>query len=83
MLLVQVNCSGAVADAKTGFKAEMDAPGWQREREEAGRGRTGLRGAWQAAAGAEGSIPGACRQQEISWWPDHHLKAGTRTLRSM
>lgn len=50
------------------------------EREEGGKEETGLRGAWRAAAGAEGSIPGACRQQEISRWPDHHLKAGALTL---
>lgn len=53
------------------------------EWEEGGREGTGLRGTWRAAARAEGSIPGACRQQGISRWPAHHLKAGALTLSSM
>lgn len=73
-LLVQDNCSGAVADAKAGFKAEMDAPGWQREREEGGREGTGLRGAWQLA-GSSGSRRQhtwslqAAGDQSVAWPP--------------
>lgn len=36
-------------------------PAGREEQEEGGREGAGLRGAWRAAAGAESSIPGACR----------------------
>lgn len=71
-----------MADAKAGFKAEMDAPGWQRGA--GGGGRGGDR--------AEGHLVGSsgCKRQHTwslqaagSRWPAHYLKAGTLTLSSM
>lgn len=63
-----------------------------RDELEAGKGEgPGLRDAWQAAAGMEADIPGACRMSlpDVLWqgiigqWPACHHKEGFLMLSSI